>query len=328
VDSIPVTYFQKSPSIRVIPYATVALIGLPYWYVSEPEVLLAVPHEVGHYVFWNGREPGRSGAHGRRCYLFHRLPQLAVNSKLPQWSRKWLEEAFADVFGGRLAGAMIALDFQDIQLPFADRLFVKDDGEHPAPFVRPLIYTSTLRRMGYGDWAAALERRWTEILLATRPRVTKFTPRDEEAIEIDTLDARLDKLVTLSNDMLEGISFDSEVLKRKFAGGPPDADAPDLFTELDKLDESWRDQLGWIGDDPASKLRPEAVAKLCRSEWHEEKWIKWRDDLVEDSLEVQPLNADNRTSEEISQMRADREWHVVLNAGGWTDGPGDGPKYP
>src|SRR5712692_7881671 len=47
-----VTYFQKDTSIRVVPYAPVALIGVPFSCTTVPTDFLAIPHEVGHYVFW------------------------------------------------------------------------------------------------------------------------------------------------------------------------------------------------------------------------------------------------------------------------------------
>ncbi len=53
-----VTYFQKSSSIRVLPYANLALIGIPYSSIDYHPSLLTIPHELGHFVFWHGQLSG------------------------------------------------------------------------------------------------------------------------------------------------------------------------------------------------------------------------------------------------------------------------------
>jgi hypothetical protein len=49
------SYFQKAASIRVIPYAPVALIGIPFTATMVPRDYLSIPHEVGHYVYRHGK---------------------------------------------------------------------------------------------------------------------------------------------------------------------------------------------------------------------------------------------------------------------------------
>lgn len=146
-----ITYFQKSPVIRMIPYAPVALIGIPFTCLSVPRDLLAIPHEVGHYVFWNGRlPPGKP------------LSKELLGAKLATpggWYRCWVEEIFADVYGCLIGGAVIALDFQDLLLEASKKQFTQDDGKHPVPAIRPYIYTHTLRS-SLGALAAKLNDRW------------------------------------------------------------------------------------------------------------------------------------------------------------------------
>jgi hypothetical protein len=158
---IPITYFQKSAAIRVIPYderfggkgrSTIALIGIPFSTVQLARDYLATPHEVGHFVYWNGRIQDRA--------MWEAVREAIDRSAVPEWIRPWTEEIFADVYGCLLAGPVIALDFQDLQLLESARSFIQDDGQHPTPVVRPFIYSHTLHRMGLGNWADSLDARW------------------------------------------------------------------------------------------------------------------------------------------------------------------------
>ncbi len=149
------TYFQKSAAVRVFPYDNddKTLIGIPFTSTSVTRDYLATPHETGHFVFWNAKIDG--------VLLRDKLYQMIVaRPDIPRWVRKWTEEIFADVYGCLVAGPLIALDFQDLQMLESSKRFVKDDGEHPAPVVRPYVYTEALKRMSEPGWAGSLERRW------------------------------------------------------------------------------------------------------------------------------------------------------------------------
>lgn len=158
------TYLQKSYETRVIPYAAVSLIGIPFTSVGLTEDLLAIPHEVGHYVFWN-----KNG--------------MELLAPLRDATFKWTEEIFADVYGCIVAGPVIALDFQDLQLEFAGfdpitKINEFEDGVddvHPSPILRPRIYSETLRMMqargvtltelgDLADIADLLDSRWNSKL--------------------------------------------------------------------------------------------------------------------------------------------------------------------
>ncbi len=168
-----VTYFQKSPNIRVIPYAPVALVGVPYSCQQLDRDLLATPHEVGHYVFWHGTYSGVT----LREYLVSQLGEKSAPDY--QLLLQWLEEIFADVYGTCVAGPVLALDFQDLQLHTSRQQFVTDDGDHPVPVLRPYLQLQILRKRdpaNWGAWADVLERNWTVRL--------------EEREQIDHLDAK------------------------------------------------------------------------------------------------------------------------------------------
>jgi hypothetical protein len=145
-----VTYFHKAANIRLIPYAPAALVGVPISCHHLSNDFLAVPHEVGHYVF---RHSAGLAAQCRQ--------ELAQE---PAWLTPWLEEIFADVFGCIVAGPVIGLDFQDLLANDAQPEFVYDDGEHPVPAARPFLYSAVLSELEFTHAAAALDARWQRIL--------------------------------------------------------------------------------------------------------------------------------------------------------------------
>ncbi|MEM7116421.1 MAG: hypothetical protein AAF614_28560 [Chloroflexota bacterium] len=160
-----ITYFHKSPSIRVLPYAPVALIAIPYTSISNDRDLLAIPHEVGHYIYRHG--------HSLRHKLEQRIPRR------PAWRRRWLEEIFSDVYGALIAGPVLALSFQELLMAKPVEHFIHDHGTHPVPFLRPFIYHTVLKKMGYefGDVVKELEEHWEEAR-QTRGVPESFIPED------------------------------------------------------------------------------------------------------------------------------------------------------
>ena len=175
-----VTYFQKSASIRVIPYASVALIGIPYTARHVKWDFLAIPHEVGHYLYWHGKlENGLT--------IQQHLTKI-VNSN-PTWLLQWLEEIFADVYGCLVAGPALALSFQDLQMRRTRSQFEKNDGEHPTPILRPDIYTKILDKHANDteprqtqskrqtiNWGTEVNLRWAK-LRSKRSAANTFKPK-------------------------------------------------------------------------------------------------------------------------------------------------------
>ncbi|CAG0935047.1 hypothetical protein TFLX_03871 [Thermoflexales bacterium] len=166
-----VTYFQKSPNIRVIPYAPVALVGIPYSCQQLDRDLLAIPHEIGHYVFAHGsyyQQPLRK-------HLKAQLAEVVSTRQNGYYQRllNWLEEIFADVYGVAVSGPVMALDFQDLQLHAGRSGFITDDNDHPVPVLRPRIHAQVLRKRepeSWTAWADVLEHHW-EIRLQERARI-------------------------------------------------------------------------------------------------------------------------------------------------------------
>jgi hypothetical protein len=166
-------YCHKFPSIRVIPYARVAIIGIPFTCASVPRDYLAIPHEVGHYVFWRGKSNGKSIGQALKA-------ELEASPQVPDWARDWGEEIFADIYGYLSAGPLMALSCQDLQCNYAQDKLFEDDGEHPLPAMRSYIYTAYLEKKGLGVLAGKLKDR-LENRLGKPDNKKKFAPKSLKA---------------------------------------------------------------------------------------------------------------------------------------------------
>lgn len=170
-------YFEKSPSIRIIPYAPLALVGFPFTARTVVQDYLTIAHEIGHYVYRHGRL-----ADGK--LLPKKLDWRLIEMGCSKWVRKWREEIFADVYGCLVGGPVIALASQDLALqsslnPYPESAIgdyhiygelITDDGEHPVAVIRPYICTKTLKAMGMASVADRLNTRW-----AALPQVEEVT---------------------------------------------------------------------------------------------------------------------------------------------------------
>lgn len=149
------TYFRRSANVRVIPYAPVAMIGIPITAVGIDqgigviEDLLAIPHEMAHHLYWNGWADS-----GQRIYAA--LASHVIDNPVSHW----LEEIFADVVGCLIAGPAAARSFIELQLTEIAAEFHHTDDPHPTPALRPLIYAYTLEQMGATVSAAAIREVW------------------------------------------------------------------------------------------------------------------------------------------------------------------------
>jgi len=162
---------HKTISIRLIPYANVALIGIPNP-VVEYGNLLAIPHEVGHYVFWHG-EKTRKGSY-LDVSVWNEISAESILNKTHDENLaidatvfNYQEEIFADVFSALIGGPLTALSSQLYQKDLDENLFFKDDSDHPISAIRPYIYTDTLeilKQLGkpgnLDDWKNQLIKLW------------------------------------------------------------------------------------------------------------------------------------------------------------------------
>ena len=152
------TYFQKSPSVRLMPYDKVALIGIPYTALTTPRDYLAIPHEVAHYVFRHGTIPNKNSLDfnpGNQSISYYLKKLVSKNlSDDYRYIENWVEELFCDIYGCMVAGPVIAIDFQDLQLddPLEEFGDARIDSEDPVPLLRPDAYSKSLNKVNKLEW--------------------------------------------------------------------------------------------------------------------------------------------------------------------------------
>lgn len=166
-----VTYFQKSVNVRIIPYAPVTFVGLPISALTVQRDLLAIPHEIGHYIYRHGKtQQGEAAGSRFDAVLAQELQHL------PGWCQAWIEEIFADVYGALVGGPVMALGFEDLVVDDSIAEFTFDDGEHPISALRPDIYHRVYERREVDPAVMQqLKDRWQR-WLAKRGNPTKFRP--------------------------------------------------------------------------------------------------------------------------------------------------------
>jgi hypothetical protein len=146
------------------------LIQLPYHRLVNPWTLGAVLHEVSHNLqndLGLERVVPRAIAHSILRAGFGR--QVAAT-----WTR-WNRELFADVSGLLLGGPAIVGSLMDVigrspamVMGYAPR------APHPTPYLRALISTELLRRIGFPDEARAYQRAW--LRMYPNPRIGTIPP--------------------------------------------------------------------------------------------------------------------------------------------------------
>ncbi|MDX1463746.1 MAG: hypothetical protein R3359_11865 [Marinirhabdus sp.] len=191
------TYFQKSPTIRVIPYAPIVLVAIPQSCITNQRDFLAIPHEVGHYVYRHGRFKFGEGIDE----FLKTLPQsLAAESV----GRRWFEEIFADVYGTLVAGPVMGIDFQDLMLEYSVDKFNTDDDDHPVPNLRPHIYINVLAQDGiFSAWAEMLRENWMEYINRFSQKVE---PKNREEISSKFKNEKDGRLTTIESVVSTEIS--------------------------------------------------------------------------------------------------------------------------
>jgi len=148
-----ISYLSERTHIRRLPYAhEVVLVGVSYdrlpaaasllsdelaeaTSLSPAFELLAIPHEVGHYIY----------RHGVAANTTFRAvsEQFAANAYV-----HWCEEIFADLYGCVVAGPLSALGMHALLVSINKARAWKDDEEHPTPALRVFILAEILRVLG------------------------------------------------------------------------------------------------------------------------------------------------------------------------------------
>ena len=155
LDVKPLTYFSRETHIHQLPYSDrYVLVGLSYDLITpnasrrtygdgsngEKKLpafeLMAIPHEVGHFVYHH--------AHLKDGMPCHNLSDQFADNPY----QRWCEEIFADVYGCLVAGPLVALGLQAILATGDWEQIGEDDSEHPTPLVRPFLLSEILREWG------------------------------------------------------------------------------------------------------------------------------------------------------------------------------------
>lgn len=202
------TYFQKSPTIRLLPYVPLGVIGIDFSAIGDSMRLLAIAHETGHHVY-------RQITVNYTAHLDEQVATLAAAAPAPntwpRWLLAWEEEIFADIYAALVAGPAAALALQEMILTGPPATLTEDDGDHPLNALRPQIMHTTLRVMAERGPAArraallaaatALDAQW-QAQLAAHDASTAFTPAGADASV--SLTAAGDLLRALVTEMLSG----------------------------------------------------------------------------------------------------------------------------
>jgi len=161
----PLTYFAHRFEARVLPYAPVVLLGLPYQnYVqakdsfSDFRILLSFPQLIGWVVLQRART-----AEPDRPYLRKTLRER-LSRRTPSWCLGWAEWALASVYATKLSGPLAALYAQDAALQLTNINLTRSTTVQPAPLMAIQFHIRALYRLGLGDWAASLQERWNRKL--------------------------------------------------------------------------------------------------------------------------------------------------------------------
>ncbi|MCB8968333.1 MAG: hypothetical protein H6660_15735 [Ardenticatenaceae bacterium] len=174
------TYFSETTHIHHVPYTDrFILVGVNYDRVSLVDnssddktltgrdfsafELMAIPHEVGHYVYQHGKlENGKT------------FPEVSQKFKDNPYYQ-WCEEIFADLYGCIVAGPLSVFSMQAFLTSGDKERAWRDDNEHPTPILRSYILSEILRilrdvdkkgakRYDFATVTRNLDEGWTEIL--------------------------------------------------------------------------------------------------------------------------------------------------------------------
>jgi hypothetical protein len=204
------TYFEKAPTVRLLPYAPLALIGIDLTAIHDTPRLLAIAHEAGHHVYRQmtvnyATEVDEQVAERMAARL---AAPAAEEAQPPAWLLAWEEEIFADVYSVLVAGPVAGLSIQAMLMAEIPALLLYDDADHPLGALRPEIAVLVLQKLAALDRNAAARLQTSADRLAGQWRGylaehnigESFTPADGGAPVALTearrhLDAHIDALL-------------------------------------------------------------------------------------------------------------------------------------
>lgn len=135
------------------------LIQLPYHRLVNPWTLGAVLHEISHNL---QNDLGLSRDVPRTVGL--KLLRAGVNRQVTRTWVRWNREMFSDMAGMLLGGPCFIASLMDILARSPETVVSYNPrGPHPTPYLRMLINTELLRRMGFSQESRQYRNAWTRI---------------------------------------------------------------------------------------------------------------------------------------------------------------------
>lgn len=162
------------------------IVQLPYHRLVNPWTLGAVHHEVAHNIqsdlgLW--QEVPRQ--------IVRRLREAGAPPSVARTWGRWHKETWADLSGTLLGGPGIVTSLLDVLARSPQSTLRFNPGAvHPTPYLRTLISTELLRRMGFEREAGAVEGLWRRLYPSpgrTIPDAMLQTFPHANALVVDTI---------------------------------------------------------------------------------------------------------------------------------------------
>ncbi len=290
-----ITYFDLGASIRVVPYANIALIAVPYTALNNYQDLLAIPHEVAHQVFWKGvvADPN-TGAPKR---IIGELGELFADGvTYPDYMKGWVEEIFADVFAENLTHRANRQMLRDIHTHHAPSHSDLDDGTYPPALIRAQILE------GLGMQAADLHNE--DVKMQEHFGESKFIRAKQRE---QTGDQTPDAKKTLVRDAAKNLRKMARDIDQKFLNK-----LSSILKTADSRSTRTTDTHVRLFDALVSQLdAPEIYPKVSVTQF------SWTDVVVEMHRELASRGVGGQQAVPIAL------WMPVFESDGWTkEGPG------
>ena len=235
----PITFFSQETHVQGVPYSDeVILVGVRYDQVLQdlvgsraappPFELLAIPHEVGHYIYnrasidlgkyqsWGTWLRNNSDLNTVERVKWQKvLDKMTTTTTFKQLSKRfptsrkyldWCEEIFADMCGSIVAGPLTSLGLQSILATHGD----KDDREHPTGVLRPFILSEMLtilhkvwpKKYSFNKVAQGLSENWADNIL---PQLGYTVTYDAKGVPTKITETKRNKVICNISDELEEI---------------------------------------------------------------------------------------------------------------------------
>jgi hypothetical protein len=171
------TYLNKAPTIRMMPYSPIALVSLPADTTEFMDIdnaseniyaalrVLALAHEVGHLTFWKGylARPEDDATGKFASFLNRHLRREGASHYIADG----VEEMLADVYGALVVGLPMFYTAQSGAISRQrERYFAANSRYMVIPELRPSIYHATLKKqLGISaESISTAEKAWNGLL--------------------------------------------------------------------------------------------------------------------------------------------------------------------